>query len=345
MDRRGCSVSLAVAVLCACCALAKEMTDLEVLTSQPTRCTYEHAYDMYGAHCAGLRLSKIPSLKGGIEILDFSDNKLQEIHSDTFSSYTSIKFLYLADNQIFNIDDDAFLYLTDLQCLDLSKNVILNLPPTILQLPSLRKLLLSGNPLIHMSLDTLASTKTIRAPLQHLDLSDCKIKQLPDWGLLPQLIFYNISHNPLTSLEAKHFAVMCNLGNLDLSKSIDGIRLCELRPVVSWFQEKGVYFLLDDYTKLNSKEFERCQSDDLGAYNATFQKCKSEYMLVENKRTSRRTWLTISGGLAGFLVGFILLLYLMHRHNVSQTKAASEKKTQPRDGDKNATAVLLNDVS
>lgn len=48
--------------------IAKEVTDIEALASLPTRCTYAYAYEMYGAHCAGLRLSKIPSLKGGIEV-------------------------------------------------------------------------------------------------------------------------------------------------------------------------------------------------------------------------------------------------------------------------------------
>lgn len=47
---------------------AKEVTDIEALASLPTRCTYAYAYEMYGAHCAGLRLTKIPNLKGGIEV-------------------------------------------------------------------------------------------------------------------------------------------------------------------------------------------------------------------------------------------------------------------------------------
>ncbi|CAG4978444.1 unnamed protein product, partial [Parnassius apollo] len=256
----------------------KELTEIEVLSSHPTRCTYEHAYDMYGAHCAGLRLTKIPSLRSGIEILDFSDNKLQELHADTFSSYSSIKFLYLAENQIYMIDNDAFAALTDLQTLDLSKNVILELPNTIFQLPSLRKLYLGGNPLLHLSFKYLTIKKPIQAPLELLDLSDCKINQLPDWGVLPQLILYNISNNPLTTLDAQHFSAMCKLAKVDLTESIDKIKICELKMTVLWFQEKRVYFHLSDYTKLNSREFENCpQPEILGALNASYHHCKSVY--------------------------------------------------------------------
>lgn len=187
-----------------------------------------------------------------LQILDFSDNKLQEIESDTLSSYTSIKFLYLADNQIFQIEKDAFDSLTDLQTLDLSKNVIIGLPANIFQLPSLRKLYLSGNPLIHMDLNKLAQT-SIGAPLELLDISNCKIKVLPEWGLLPQLMFYNISHNPLISLEVKYFPVMCNLATIDITESIGNIRLCNLKPAISWFQDRTIYFQLGDYSALNTR--------------------------------------------------------------------------------------------
>ncbi|XP_026739454.1 leucine-rich repeat transmembrane neuronal protein 1 [Trichoplusia ni] len=328
--------------------IGKEMTDIEALGAQPSHCTYEYAYDMYGAHCAGRRLGKIPKLRTGIEILDFSDNKLQELTSETLSSYSSIKFLYLADNHIYTIDEDALSPLTDLQTLDLSNNVILELPNSIFQLPSLRKLYLRGNPIFHKSSE-LTIDKPIKAPLDLLDISDCKMKELPDWGYLPQLAFYNISHNPLTSLNTEHFTVMCNLEKVDLTESINNMKLCSIRSTVLWFQEKRVFFQLEDYSKLNTRQFQNCPvPEDSGNFNATYHRCKAEYLQVQSIKTSRRTWLTIGGGLAGFLVGFMLLLYVMHRHNVAQTKTTAEKLKQAKpanDPDKNATAVLLGDVS
>lgn len=158
----------------------------------------------------------------------------------------------MADNQIIQIEEDAFDSLTNLQTLDLSKNVIIGLPANIFQLPNLRKLYLSGNPLIHMDLNKLAQTR-IGAPLELLDISNCKIKVLPEWGLLPQLMFYNISYNPLTSLDVKYFPVMCNLAKIDITKSIENIRLCNLKPAITWFQDRHIYFHLDDYSTLNSR--------------------------------------------------------------------------------------------
>ncbi|CAG9581563.1 unnamed protein product [Danaus chrysippus] len=298
----------------------KEMTDIEALASLPTRCTYEYAYEMYGAHCAGLRLSKIPSLRGGIEILDFSDNKLQELHADTFSSYTSIKYLYLAENQIYSIDKDAFTYLTYLQTLDLSKNVILELSDSIFQLPSLRKLYLNGNPLLHLSLNGMEISKPIKAPLELLDLSDCKIKTLPDFGVLPQLLLYNISHNPLISFDPSPFSTMCKLAKVDVTESLDKIRVCDMKLTIMWFQEKRVY--------------------------SSWVITPDLILEIQSIQTSRKTWLTIGGGLAGFLVGFVLLLYIMHRHNVAQTKKTTkEVKKVPPTENSTATEVLLNDVA
>ncbi|XP_034839015.1 leucine-rich repeat transmembrane neuronal protein 1-like [Maniola hyperantus] len=327
---------------------AKEMTDIEALASKPTRCTYEYAFEMYGAHCGGLRLSKIPSLRGGIEILDFSDNKLQEIHADTLSSYSSIKFLYLSENQIYSIHKDAFAYLTNLQTLDLSKNVILELTDAIFQLPSLRKLYLNGNPLLHLSLSSMEISKPIKAPLELLELSDCKIKVLPDFGILPQLIFYNISHNPLIKLDAQAFSSMCKLTKVDLSESIEKIKLCDLKMSIMWFQERKIYFQLADYTQLNSREFENCPKFKIpDRFNTSYHNCQDAYTEIHTVNTSRRTWLTIAGGLFGFLVGFVLLLYIMHRHNVAQTKKTCKAihSAPPSDVDKNATAILLNNAS
>ncbi|KAL0901447.1 hypothetical protein ABMA27_006700 [Loxostege sticticalis] len=351
MDRI--SGSLALAIVCFSCAVAMGMTQMDVLTEQSKlkRCNHERVYEMYGAYCVGLRLQRIPSLKSGIEILDFSENRLQELKADTFTSYTSIKFLYLAENQMYNIDKDAFAPLSYLQTLDLSNNVILNLPETIFQLPALRKLYLKDNPLLHLSFANLQLHRPIKAPLELLDISNCKISVLPYWGTLPHLMHYNISHNPLTELEAKHFAPMCKLEKVDLTKSLDGLKLCNIKPTINWLQDKNVYFQLDDYSKLNTKEFEKCpdMTQNFVGLNVTHHVCKTAFMEFQSIKSSRRTWLTVTGGLAGFLVGFMLLLYLMHRHNVSQTKTKVEKlkkATPAHDPDKQATLpILVNDAN
>lgn len=189
----------------------------------------------------------------GFQILNFNDNKLQELDGSTFSGYSSIKYLYLRDNQIYLIEEDALSSLTSLETLDLSNNVILELTNSMFQLPSLRKLYLKGNPLLHKNFKELSIQKPIRAPLEKLDISNCKLKELPDWGSLPQMLFYNISHNPLTKLDAAHFAAMCKVEKIDLTESLDNMKLCDMRSAVTWFQAKKIYFQLADYTRLNTR--------------------------------------------------------------------------------------------
>lgn len=59
---------LLVLTLCASFNWAKELTEMDVLGATPNHCTYAYAYDMYGAHCAGLKLTKMPSLRSSIEV-------------------------------------------------------------------------------------------------------------------------------------------------------------------------------------------------------------------------------------------------------------------------------------
>ncbi|KAG7310591.1 hypothetical protein JYU34_003383 [Plutella xylostella] len=339
-------VSWCMLLLSTSSVLGKELTDIERLSAKPKHCSYAYAFDMYGAHCAGLGLARIPSLRGGIEILDFSKNMLKNLHKDTFSSYTSIKFLYLSENYIRHIDEDALAALTDLRTLDLSTNAITKLPDSLFQLPSLQKLYLSGNALTYLDSHYTGISKPIAAPLELIDVSDCELREVPDLGTIQELKFLNVSHNPLVSLQTSVFARACNLAKVDITGAIDVIRLCSLRSTITWFDEKHVYFVLDDYSRLNTKEFANCPREEISAeLNATHTECKSSYLQVQTMRSSQRSMLTILAGLAGFLVGFILLLYLTHRWNVSKTKSAEKKMKPTGDGDKQATANLLHNVA
>ncbi|KAI8438622.1 hypothetical protein MSG28_011060 [Choristoneura fumiferana] len=361
-------VLLALA-LCDVKVLNAESGEIEELTGLPKRCSYDYAYGYYGAYCADLGLNKIPSLKSGVEILDFSENKLREIKATCFSDYSGLRMLYLADNKIYHIEENALASLTYLQSLDLSRNVITHVPPSLFQLPALKKLHLSGNPLTHM--DSSALSKPIRAPIEYLDISDCGLTEIWNWGILPQLLFYNISQNSLRSLDVSHFVEMCNLRKVDMSKSIDRIRLCDIKPSIKWLQQRRVdYLLLDDsHVRLKSRDnndSQRCGSwknSDLknktdrayGFLACEFPKSinsiiQDNFLLtvpVADVQASRSTWARLCGGLAGFLIGFMLLLYLFHRYNVAKIKRMTEKKKVPPpiQGDKQSSELLLNEVS
>ncbi|KAL4712736.1 hypothetical protein ACJJTC_008033 [Scirpophaga incertulas] len=98
-------------------------------------------------------------------------------------------------------------------------------------------------------------------------------------------------------------------------------------------------------------EFEKCPADTVNFthLNSTHLKCKASYFNFQSVKPPRRTWLTVTGGLAGFLVGFMILLYLMHRHNVAQTKTKAEKlkkSTPAHDADKTVMVpILVNEIN
>ncbi|CAH2208867.1 jg25643 [Pararge aegeria aegeria] len=99
---------------------------------------------------------------------------------------------------------------------------------------------------------------------------------------------------------------------------------------------------------LHNVEFQNCpESNKPDNLNASYHICQNAYTEIQSVTSYRRTWLTIAGGLFGFLVGFVLLLYIMHRHNVAQTKKTTKaiNTAPPSVEDRNATAILLNNAA
>lgn len=141
------------------------------------------------------------------------------------------------------IDSDAFDSNTDLQVLDLSLNPITTLPENIFKLPSLRKLYLSENEWLDIA-KTVDAAKPITSPLEFLDISAIPMNILPDLGVMPYLLKYNISNIPQeVSVSVKHFAGLCNLKFLENAKvSTTFDDPCECLTLENWLKERKVRF-------------------------------------------------------------------------------------------------------
>lgn len=299
-------------------------------TGQNRRCRYERAHGMMGAYCAGLSLMHVPqSLKTSIEVLDASDNYMKELVNDSFQQYSGLRFLYLNNNKVQIIEPLAFVPLTYLETLDLTFNSLTTIPSEILNLPSLRKLYLSQNFLTSLDADLAKLERPIKAPLTYLNLAECKLKHMPDLGILSQLESLNVSHNQFSALEPVDFAKLCKLGDLDLTDTIISIKYCELKPAFTWFAHTGINARRSvDETLMTSYDAsdDNCPKVEFDTKTLkTHSECQNTIVTAAAQRGVRQTWLIVCSSLGGFLIGFILLLFLMHRRNVARTKMITKK--------------------
>lgn len=176
-----------------------------------------------------------------LQVLDLSYNRLRSIKKHDLEKYTSLKILYLSDNMINRIDHDAFEENDDLTFLDLSLNGLLKVPVQIFHLPALEHLLLSKN--VNMNVvDVVESAKPISSPLKVLDISYNDLEELPDLGVMPYLVKYNISGNDAI-MTVRSMAGLCSLKYLANNDSkVYFEEPCDCWTLGSWLQERGVHF-------------------------------------------------------------------------------------------------------
>lgn len=192
-----------------------------------------------------------------MQIIDLSYNRIRRITKSELKKYTDLKILYLSDNLIGKIDDDAFEDKDDLTTLDLSLNGITQLPPIIFNLPSLKTLYLGNNSNMNI-VDAVNEAKPIKSPLVKLDISYVidDYNELPDLGIMPYLIRYNISGNKLLTLSTKHFAGLCNLQYLDaVNVTVNDLDNCDCWTVNQWLHKRKIQF-----TEFDCRLTENCKN-------------------------------------------------------------------------------------
>lgn len=151
---------------------------------------------------------------------------------------------------ISRIDDDAFED-NDLTFLDLSLNSLLKVPSQIFHLPSLEQLLLSKN--LNMNVvEAVESAKPISSPLKVLDISYNELDELPDLGIMPYLIKYNISGND-ANMSVRSLAGLCSLKQfVNNDSTLNFENPCDCWILQNWLKERGVRFTpFDCYEETN----------------------------------------------------------------------------------------------
>ncbi|XP_030750598.1 protein artichoke-like [Sitophilus oryzae] len=134
--------------------------------------------------------------------LDLSRNNLSSLENGTFDTLGSLQHLNLSYNKIEVLSEESFSRLGLLQQLDVSWNMLTCVAPGSLQLPSLTRLLLAGNPGLGKSREVLVG---VGGKLQSVDASKTGLKQVPA-ALTHSIRTLNLADNVIKSV---------NCGELD----------------------------------------------------------------------------------------------------------------------------------
>jgi Leucine-rich repeat (LRR) protein len=129
-----------------------------------------------------------------LQTLAMRNNRISSLHNGAFEGLISLQILDLSDNKLGYLPLDVFKSLFRLRVLDLSKNTISAIPATAFQNTLLEKLNLAYNRLPTVPTQSL---EPVSATLRHLDLARNTIDRLDSssFSCCPMMSSLNLSYN------------------------------------------------------------------------------------------------------------------------------------------------------
>ncbi|XP_052744632.1 uncharacterized protein LOC112048665 [Bicyclus anynana] len=194
------------------------------------------------AICANSSLRVIPgNLSSDIQILDLSNNNLQQLHQEAFKrvGLSNLKKLFLRECNIEVIHKAAFITLAIMIELDLSKNKIRHLhPETFKGTEKLRLINLSNNLVDKLEDGLFRNLKY----LQKVELSNNRIVRIATKSFvnLPQLKILRIDGNNLSHMKPETLMALRNLSGLDLHNNPWRCD-CNLQTFRDWVISHNLY--------------------------------------------------------------------------------------------------------
>ncbi|CAH2055635.1 unnamed protein product, partial [Iphiclides podalirius] len=170
------------------------------------------------AICSNSSLRIIPAnLSNDIQILDLSNNPLQQLHQEAFKrvGLSNLKKLFLRECSIEAVHKGAFVTLAIMIELDLSKNLIRYLhPDTFKGTEKLRLINLNNNFIDKLEDGTFRNLKF----LQKVEMSNNRIVRIGTKAFtnLPQLKILRFDGNLLNHMKPETLSALRNLSGLDL---------------------------------------------------------------------------------------------------------------------------------
>lgn len=299
------------------------------------KCKYTRPGGELKVKCYDMHLKEVPQyLTASVEILDLSYNRIRKLKKNSFERYGSIKYLLLYDNMIQSVEPDTFAHMSSLQEIDISNNALLTIPLEIFQLPSLRNIYADSNDLINLTSDLVKLKKPIQAPLEYLNVADCGLEDLPDLGILPNLLQINASSNPLTQITMENFAQMCHIQIIDLLKT--QLPNCACLQIVEYANLRKLKRSFLPICKTHARsEIENCPSlANITVGLPEYEQCNQAILNAATKTA----WKTIGMCLGAGILAFIILFYCIHRRQRHKAKKKQrkrfiepERKIRPKD--------------
>ncbi|KAK9876694.1 hypothetical protein WA026_014073 [Henosepilachna vigintioctopunctata] len=285
------------------------------------KCHISKVRSMKGADCYDRDFREFPQcIRSDIEIIDLTKNRIKQLRRSDLERYKYLKMLYLQDNFLIKIENTTFNDKTDLTTLDLANNGMSKIPQNIFHLPSLQSLYLSQNTNTNI-VETMERAAPITSPLTQCDISFCEIDRLPEIGILPTLVKYNISGNNLNELNVRQFSGLCGLKYLiTLNVTITLEDPCQCWNTNRWLKGKNVEFKpFECELKENLCKEVPFNKTDLVAY----EKCSILLREITAKSMLKKILIPV---LVGLIIICIGIGYYCRRRKKLNKKALYHKK-------------------
>ncbi|CAG9133897.1 unnamed protein product [Plutella xylostella] len=225
---------LPLALLSTACA------DFTTECQRPCDCRWQSGNK--AAICANSSLRAVPAnLSNDIQILDLSNNNLQQLHQEAFKKVglSNLKKLFLKDCSIESVHKSAFTTLAIMIELDLSKNKIQYLhPDTFRGTEKLRLINLNNNFIDKLEDGLFRNLKY----LQKVEVSNNRIVRIGTkaFANLPQLKILRFDGNNLSHMKPETLMGLSNLSGLDLHNNRWRCD-CNLQTFRNWVISHNLY--------------------------------------------------------------------------------------------------------
>ncbi|XP_052749691.1 uncharacterized protein LOC113521010 [Galleria mellonella] len=220
--------------------LTTTIADFTTECQRPCDCRWQSGNK--AAICSNSSLKVIPAnLSSDIQILDLSNNNLQQLHQEGFKKVglSNLKKLFLKECNLEVVHKSAFATLAIMIELDLSKNRIQYLhPDTFKGTEKLRLINLSNNFIDKLEDGIFRNLKF----LQKVEVSNNRIVRIGTKAFvnLPQLKILRFDGNKLSHMKPETLMALRNLSGLDLHNNPWRCD-CNLQPFRDWVISHNLY--------------------------------------------------------------------------------------------------------